>query len=776
MKIIKKSPKSKILMTKFKCQNKSKIQIASDKKQIFLFVICVLYFFCHLCFVIWILPLYAQESKEPVKESVIKETATKEPVKQPVTINGDNVEYSADSKEVSASGNVSIIYKDTTLTCKEIKVNTETKEGQAIGDVRLEDSKGVIEGEKIAYNFQNKTGVITDARFRADPYFGRAEKLDKVSEAEFIGYRSYITTCSYDNPHWRLKSKKVDFFPGDKVKIKDVTFNFGQTKPVPVFYLPGYTHSLKDPFMKTQVVGGKTKDWGQYLLTATRYDVTDHIKGRIYLDYRNLLGVAEGFITNYGFPNQTGDFKLYYTQERDKSKRLPEDVNFPKVFERYMVRWRHKWEIGEQTNLISQYYKLVDSRRALLGSDNNFLKDYFPREFDKETTPLSYIQFHHSFMFGGLDILYQKRVNRWYTELEKLPEASYSMPSIQLGSTPFFFENNSSLSNYIYKQAVPSSSVNDTRMGRFDTYNKLSIPVRVLFFNLSPFVATRQTYYNADINGASIAPRTVFYTGADLTTKFYRIFNVKTNFLGMDVNDLRHIITPTVAYAYTRQPTIPSTKLKQIDGIDSIGYNNSVTIGLQNKLQTKRNKVTVDLLDFRIDTGYTLYSVDTASNTKKHGQLSDFKLNLEFLPYSWLKLSNDATYSHKEKYFTQANSDLNFSFGTDRSLSIGHRYARKYNKEMTLSANWRFTPKWRIEVYERVQFSKATPTNGGLREQRYTIARDLHCWETELNFDETRGKGATIWWVFRLKAFPELEFDYNRSYNAPKPGSQANNI
>ena len=129
-------------------------------------------------------------------------------IKEPVTINGDTVEYSTDNREVTAVGNVFITYKDTKLTCERIKINTETKDAEASGNVRLEDKKGIIEGEKIKYNFQNKTGIIIDSKFRSNPFFGKGEKLDKVSDAEFIAYRAYVTTCSYDYPHYRMKIKK----------------------------------------------------------------------------------------------------------------------------------------------------------------------------------------------------------------------------------------------------------------------------------------------------------------------------------------------------------------------------------------------------------------------------------------------------------------------------------------------------------------------------------------------------------------------------------------
>ena len=107
----------------------------------------------------------------------------------PIIINGDNVEYSADSREVSATGNIEVMYKGSKLTCNKLKVNMQTREGLAEGNAKLQDAKGTVTGEKIVYNFANKTGVIFNADFRANPYFGKAKIVEKVSDSEFIAKR-----------------------------------------------------------------------------------------------------------------------------------------------------------------------------------------------------------------------------------------------------------------------------------------------------------------------------------------------------------------------------------------------------------------------------------------------------------------------------------------------------------------------------------------------------------------------------------------------------------
>lgn len=688
---------------------------------------------------------------------------------EPIIVNGDTVEYSTDTKEISATGNVQVIYKGAKLTCQKLTVNSQTKVGVAQGNARLDDQKGVIEGEKIIYNFQTKTGIIMDADFRANPYFGKAKKVDKVSDAQFTAWNGYATTCNLDRPHYRINSKRINLFPGDKIQTKQDTIYVGNA---PLFYLTQYNHSLKDPLMHIQFLPGKSKDWGPYLLTASRYNLTENITGRIYLDYRADLGLAEGFGTNYkteGFGK--GDFKYYYTQERSRKF----DEGIPAEFQRYLIRLRHKWDIDEKTNFTSEYYKIVDSKRIIAGTQYNFLKDYFFREYEKNTQPLSYILLHHNFSYSSLDFYIEKRVNRWYTEIEKLPQISYSFPSIKIGESPFYFENTSQATNFNSKQAVPSSSTADVNVIRFDTSNKFSLPMKIAFFKVTPFVKSQQTYDDKDVFGASTVLRTIFYSGADVSTKFYRVFNVKYKFLGMDINGLRHIITPSIGYAYNHEPTILGSKMKLGD---SIIRNNSASLELSNKLQTKRDNLSVDLADFNITSSYILRP---KTGDKRGSNLSDFIFKLKLLPYAWLRIEGDAAYKHTGnrsdegyKKFTTANQDIYFDFQEERTFGFGQRYQRKGPNEFTYSLKWRVNPKWKFSLYRRHMRGHGPSFNRGLKEQEYTLTRDLHCWTVDMTYNGAKGRGSTIWLVFRLKAFPELEFGFDQSYHAPKTGRQRN--
>jgi LPS-assembly protein len=696
------------------------------------------------------------------------------PVEQPVIVNGDTVEYLTEGKEIQATGKVMVDYQGTRLSCDKLTVNMDTKDAVAEGHVRIVDSKGSMQGEKIIYNFNTKIGIVQNAGFTSPPFFGRTEKAEKLNESHFKASQGYATTCDFDRPHFRVKSKTIDMYPGDKIIARGNTLCLGS---IPTAYLPYLSQSLKDRNMIVQLSPGYSKKWGGYLLSVYRHNLTDKITNRLYLDYRDRLGFAEGFGTNFARTQiGNGDLKFYYTHERPKAAEEKGE------FERYFARFRHKWSIDPKTTLVNEIYKIKDSKRALLGTDFNVLKDYFPREYEADSQPISYSLLTHSFSQSSASLMVQKKINPWYDnpQLEKLPELNYNLPSLQIGELPLYFDHTSQAGSYSMKHKVPAAENADYQANRLDTYNKLSLPVKVSFVDLTPFAATRETVYDKNINGAHLAPRTVFYTGTEASTKFYRIYDTETNFLDLDINGLRHIVTPKISYNYNPEPTVPAGRLKQFDGIDSIDSNNSIDFELSNKLQTKRNGVPVDLANFIASTSYYFYKVtntadfntDTLTRSITRKELGNYFFKLELYPYSWMSVHSDAEYDRRNDDFASINYDLAFSGGKDRSVAFGQRYAKAGGNDLTLGYDWRLTPKWKLHLYERYRIANdAADDRKGMVKQEYGFTRDLHCWLFDLVYSAEKEHGQTVWCIFRLKAFPEAAIDFSQKYGGSKSGS-----
>ncbi len=647
--------------------------------------------------------------------------------REPIDVRGDRVEYFVEEKKFEASGNVVVTYQDTRLSCDKVTVFTDLKQAKAEGRVRIEEEKGVIEAEKVFYNFETKEGILIEAKVRALPFYGRSKEAGKISEKELEFKKGYITTCDLDQPHYRIESKKISLYLDDKVVAKNTVFKVGK---VPLMWLPIYIHPLGDKRPRVTVIPGYYKDWGFYLLTAWRYYFDEGAGGRIHLDWREKKRFSEGLTYNYSMQNLgKGRLRLYHTQQKN----------------RFLAQLRHRLKIDEYTDLILEYHKM---------KDKDFLKDYFFREYERDFKPKTYLQIVHILPNYTLSLFLQKRTNRFYDEIERLPQLKLNINEQRIFESRFYFKNQSCLSNLTKKKASPSDIDDD--VVRADTYNQISVPVKISFLELTPYAGFRQTYFTKDIDGNENKWRSIFYSGIDINTRLFRIYDLKTDFLGLDINKLRHIISPQICYSYIHRPSIPPSRLMQFDEIDSISEENRINLYLENKLQTKKEGQTFDLLRFICSTDYLLKS-------KKDSGFSDLKFDLEFTPYKNLRLESDAVYDSQDKTFKTANLDL-FIFSKDRwDFGLGHRYQRLGESELTSEFSWRINPKWKVCIYERFQFD-----TDSLKEQEYSIYRDLHCWEMQISYNVKRGYGETIWIIFRLKAFPEVGFEFNKHYHRPK--------
>lgn len=669
-----------------------------------------------------------------------------------VVVNGDEVEYFTEEKKVVGEGNVVINYKDMKLTCDRIEVFTETKDAVASGRVRLYQDGTIFSGEKVYYNFETKKGEVIDVGMeRMGPWFGKGESAQKVDEEEYAIKRGYITTCDLEKPHYRISSKKIKVFLDDKVVAHNVVFVVGK---VPLFYLPYISYSLKERYPHFIFVPGHSKKWGWYMLTSWKYNINEYMPlGRLHLDYREKKGFAHGIDQDYLTEEfGQGRFRYYYMQERDKEQ--PVDLRSER--ERYRVQLKHIWQAGDNTEALLEYHHMTD---------RDFIKDYFYREeYLKEHQPRSYLSVITAQPAYTFSALVQKRTNRFFTETERLPELRLDVFNQSLGGSRFYYKADHSLANLTNKNA--DSDVDDD-VRRLDTYNQISYATKFGFLNLTPYTGIRQTYYSKDKYGDEQKLRGIFYSGLDVSTKFYRTYDVQSNLWNLDINQLRHVITPLINYKYIHEPTITPDRLMSFDAIDSINRDNTVSLGIENKLQTKRK----DNNEFKtVDLGTFLFTGDYNFKPEITGsQWSNFKFDLELTPYNWLRFESDATYDPSSRDFRTVNFDLVSSHKDIWSFGLGSRYEENSIHELTSQFIYNLNSKWQFRIYERYNFKKiesGTKRINDFVEQEYAVVRDLHCWtgEFSLNIKD----GYSFWIIFRLKAFPKIPFKFSANYSRPK--------
>ncbi|MBZ0165700.1 MAG: LPS-assembly protein LptD, partial [Candidatus Omnitrophica bacterium] len=420
--------------------------------------------------------------------------------------------------------------------------------------------------------------------------------------------------------------------------------------------------------------------------------------------------------------------------------------------DRYRVEWRHKWILDERTTAVAQYYKL---------SDRDFLKDFFEREFEEDSFPDTFFLLTHTLPKGTLSLRSDVRVNRFVSDVERLPELRYDLNNTEILDTGFYFRNITTVSYLTEKSASPRTFQESTN--RYDTDYEISYPTKMGALEVTPFVGGRNTFYTRTLDPEKADEmRDVYRAGASISTKFYKIYDLQTDALGLEITRLRHIVTPSIKYQYTTSPTVTPGELNQFDSVDNIRQAHTINIGLENKLQTKRNGKTVELLraifgvDYRLrqdyrDSGFDIITAD-----------------VDFRPTPWMTLYFDSKYDTREDYLESANTDLFVQGGPKWSFGIGHRFAKASDEQITSQLRYLFNQKWAFRGLSRLDIE-----NGNLEEQEYVLTRDLHSWEMDLKVNDSKADGTQFLMLFRLKAFPELGFDFGTTFERKRSGSEA---
>ncbi|MBN1872352.1 MAG: LPS-assembly protein LptD [Candidatus Omnitrophica bacterium] len=677
----------------------------------------------------------------------------------PIVVNGDKVQYDHANKIVTGTGNVSINYKDIRITCDKITVNLDAKEGLAEGNVTLYQQDNVFSAENVVYNFENKTGELINGEMKMPPWYGNAESIEKVADQEFDLNKSYITTCDYEKPHYRIEARTIKIYLGDRVTAWNVLFYVGD---MPIMYIPYYNHPLKDNLPQVNLVPGHNDEWGAYLLSSWRYYFHPDSKGHVHVDWRSKRGFAEGLDYKYGMEKfGKGYARFYYLHDKEPGSGIDD--------KRYRVQVRHKWPVDENTFMAGEFHKL---------SDRDFIKDFFYKEeYELDHEPQTYLTLIGAKENYTLSMLYRPKVNDFFTVTERLPEARLNIRKLKLlNHLNLYYTNTSSIAvlNKSFANDVDGARAGDSYDAtRADTYNELSYPFSLFgFLNLNPFIGTRQTFYTEDEAGNDNIVRDLYNTGVDIYARSYKIYDVETNFLNLDINKIRHLIIPSARYEYIREPKVSPEDLLQFDEIDAIRQKNSVELAIEHKLQTKRHaddgsEKTVDLLSFIVSSEYVFLD-DFGQDNKLLG----IKYDLETRPYDWLYFDAEAHLDREARQFDTFNADLHVTKYKDMTFGAGYRYEQDENSQVTSYFNYDIPNKdwkkrWGFRIYNRYELQEKQ-----FQEQEYTIVKDLHCWSSELTCRIEDETDYTFWVIFRLKAFPDIPFFFRTTYRGPEPGAR----
>lgn len=659
-----------------------------------------------------------------------------------IQVHGDSVEYFHDQAKVVGTGHVRIDYEDTLLTADKVTVYMATKVAMAEGHVVLTQKGTVFKGERGEYNFQTKVGNVAHMDAEIPPsLYAKAKTIERVSPTHYRASDGYVTTCCGDSPFYRVQSQSLDIYPGQKVVIRNAVV---YVKNIPIFFIPLYVQPLFnfDRF-PVQIIPGKNPEWGAFILSKWRYSLKDapdsSSKGNVLVDWRERRGFGYG-VDNYykGSKLGRGAIRTYYANDGE-----PPPEAHPG---RYRGQWRHQAKLAEDTTLTTEINKL---------SDATIIKDFFFREeYERDVFPDNYVSIITARPEYSLSFLDRQRMDDFFTVVERSPEIRFDTHTRSFPSeTPFYLRQEAQASSL---KKVFANSKEELDVSRFDLNHTLSYAAHAGAFSVTPRVGTRQTYYSrlAQRDEGS-AVRGTFDPGLDLSTRYYRVYDVSVHAWGLDYNQIRHVFSPSAGYNFRPNPTILRTQLQPFDQLDELDKQNFIRFNFENKFQTKQRGSKNELTSREIARFLPFFDYDFDTQ-----HLENAGLEAQLNPYPWLSLSSDSTYNTRSGKFDTANFDIGFS-RRGVKLAVGQRYVREESSQTTADIRWSPNSVWAFKVYERYEFA-----DNHSKEFEATVSRAFSC--IIVDFTYNHRDGDTFYVVFRLKGYPNVSFDLSQSYNTPR--------
>jgi LPS-assembly protein len=714
------------------------------------------------------------------------------PKNQPVEITSTG-QTNYENGLATARDNVAIHIGSTDIYADFAQYNSRTHEVLVQGHVRIYRDLSLYTGESAIYNTDTKQIRATGMQTAYFPYFVSGATVSSLSDNAYLVENGSFTTHDSPSPDFYLRARKVRVYENDRVVFQNVTFYVGR---VPIFWFPYVYQSLNDAF-SFSVSPAFLSSWGPSLLTQVTFPIRDNIKGRLRLDYRSKRGVAVGFDSDieYGKDNNSwAKIKTYYLQDQDP---LQNRTSLPRGS---IPTGRYRVTVEDRTQFTDDIYGIVDITKL---SDAFVMEDFYHSDFRIDPVPDNVVAITKTNPFYTLTAIGRFQANSFFEQTERLPEVVLDIKRTPLFNTGIFYEGETGIAD-LHRNFARGSGFEDYESLRADTFHQLLYPNTYFgWLSIVPRAGFRETYYNKsrDLGNTIFVPsdnplvpdfllpdpthdmpivnggdtyRTVVNAGVEASFKLSRTWEeVQGREVGLD--GLRHVIQPFTNFSWVSNSGPdpreilqfdrfePSTQLRPIDfpqftSIDSIDRWTVWRVGVRNRLQTRRDDLTISWLDLET---YVDVNIDNPFDRTQYSNLFN---KLRFTPLPWASLVINSQVPAFDQGFTEVNTNVIFQPVANLEVSLGNRYLNEnpffqHSNLFTIGGYYRLNDNWGVALQE--QYEATTHT---LEQQRYSIYRDLTSWVASLGAVIRDNGGVREYGVlltFTLKAFPKFGFDLN---------------
>jgi LPS-assembly protein len=659
---------------------------------------------------------------------------------------------------------ICVKYGGAVLMADSATVNRQTGEVIADGHVRIEQGALIWAGDHIRYNFLTHQMQSEQFRTGRSPAFAEGNQLQgDVTNKTYHARHAYVTTDDVKDPEIRVRSSHIKIVPGKYIEMWNAVVYMDN---VPVFYFPYYRRQLGPNANNLNFLPGYRSAYGPFLMSTYTWYFDDKADGQFHLDYRQRRGVGVGPDLNLHLgPWGDATFEYYYLNDQ-KPNNSTNDTPWTDGIPENRQRFRFGYQANYDTNLTVK-------ARINYQSDPLVLHDFFVADYRNNPQPSSFTEVNKYWDNWSVSALTTPHINDFFDQVERMPEAKLIGHRQQIFNTPLYYESDNTAG--WYKKMYGNTNAPtfpDYSATRVDSFQQLLLPETLFgWLNVTPRAGGRYTYYGSEggpggTNDA--ANRWIFNTGGEVSFKASQLWTGATNSL-LAIDGLRHIVEPSITYAYVPRPNKTPSQVPQFDtqtpapellpvqfpdynDIDSIDTENVLSFGLRNTLQTKRGGQLENLLDWNTRLDWRLRPEPGQST------FNDFYSSLTFRPRTWIQLMSQVRYDINHEVLNMAFHQLTLTPSERWSWGVGHWFLHDGflgtgNDLLTSSLFYRLNDNWGLHTVHNYNIE-----GGRLQEQLYTIYRDMRSWTGALTMRlMDNGSGPTdftIAFTFSLKAAP----------------------
>ena len=703
----------------------------------------------------------------------------------PVEITADETNY--EGGWATASGNVVVRYGPDLLYADRTTYDEGKHVVTAEGNVRIYVAGRVYRGEHMVYNFDTKAVTSTDFSIAAFPAFAKGQAVTTPEPNHYRVTNGYITTENREHPTYKLRAHTLEIYPDDRVVMKDAVLYVGD---VPVFWFPYYAQSVKSQESSFTIRGGSSSRFGGEVFATMNWKVSDQLDLTFHEDYRTKRGDGGGVDVAYKpVKNGSGLFSGYYIHDDDFTENPTNLPRSPIGADRY------RFELQQFTPLGEGFEARIN---ANVWSDPYVTEDFFQNEFAEQRMPDNSLELLQRGSDYEASLTGRVQANRFFDTTDRAPEFKLEIkPTKFFAGLPLEYETETSMTHFIKtfsnQQYFYPNVPKDYAADRWDTYHLFLYPKQYFgWLNVTPHLGLRGTAWshdnldvgtpaagNSDTAGPSIG-RVVVDTGADISVKLSRTWsNVKDSALGID--GLRHVMTPFVNAQVVEtsmgsqdvrgfDDRLPNTWANPIgfpayNSIDSIDRQIVVRQGIRNELQTKRDGLNWNLIDWSIFTDANLVGTYNEEQTYTRDTYGHAYNELEINPFPWLSFASRDAFDISGNSYTMYDNSVTWKPDRSLKLSLGDRLLQNTTildsyglpipdtNQVYIRTFYRLNEHWQVETLDSFDTD-----NSSLAEQNYTIYRDLSAWQLGLTFMQRNNQGGdnetAVMLTLTLKAFP----------------------